>query len=1035
MKYDIYPKGMVRLPLKPAKTNFSLEELEHLFSSPIIQEALFLASPVLLEEYNKNPNLKDNSRLANSLLKYALRMHNRCTPFGLFSGCSVISLHADSQQVHETLHRKSRLDMDFVTELVRSIQNNDNLIYELVLQPNTTLYKFNDRLRYVEYQILHGRRLYQVTSINFNSVIKTILNLSKNGLAYIMLVNAVCEKHADLSHQDVKEFIKVLLDEQVLITNLEPTLTGKEYLTQVIEVLEGIPGNKYINNLLSDFKQINNQLSIIDKEPSSDNLNRFKQLISDLKKYSIKIDPGKIFQVDMFRNILGKNEDTSDLKFKKQLELAITILNRLSPKEKDNYLLDFKHKFYKRYENQEVALTEALDNESGIGYGRNPTTEKEHAQLKGYQGISSKNQVTWDYRNSFLFNKLLDARDNHQQSITISLNELSKFPEDWNDLPSTMSVNFRHIGKCGGEDIIQIKGVLGATALSILGRFGTGNDDVLELCENIAEIESNLSGDSILAEILHLPESRTGNVLLRPVLRKYEIPYLSRSSVSPSYQIPIEDLMISIKNGQLVLKSKKLNKTVIPRLGNAHNYSSTVLPIYHFLCDMQTNEMRRGLVFDWGDSQKMLKYFPRVQVGQNIILSPASWKLYSEDIQDWFIARNDKELLKYFTNWRSLNNQMPTIVLLAEGDNELIIDFGSVLSLRGLLQAVKNMPYFIISEYLYNPNSPLFKDSDNNAFTNEIIAVIYKNENSKNSQIVTSNFKKNQYLKVARTFSTGSEWLYFKIYCGSEVSDDLLANKLIPLMSKFFKAGIVSKWFFVRFSDPDNHIRLRIQLPKTSLLGDVILHLYNLVHVLEKRGVIWKIQTDSYMRELERYGFNSIMYTETLFFKDSILIGKLLKHFNDDKEKLFSSCQIIDRTLGNFNISLEAKGNILELLKIAFHQEFRVEKNEKIILDRYYRNLKTELFDYFSNSNTYPKMQKLISNHFSSNKQDYFAIESMVQHGQLEVGFNDYIISIIHMSINRIYSSDQRKHELSIYDLMSKFYKSKLAIEKNKGFD
>jgi hypothetical protein len=57
----------------------------------------------------------------------------------------------------------------------------------------------------------------------------------------------------------------------------------------------------------------------------------------------------------------------------------------------------------------------------------------------------------------------------------------------------------------------------------------------------------NISSDKILAEIVHIPESRTGNILRRPILRDYEIAYLSNSGVSRDYTLDINDLMVSIK--------------------------------------------------------------------------------------------------------------------------------------------------------------------------------------------------------------------------------------------------------------------------------------------------------------------------------------------------------------------------------------------------------------------------------------------------------------------------------------------------------
>jgi hypothetical protein len=58
--------------------------------------------------------------------------------------------------------------------------------------------------------------------------------------------------------------------------------------------------------------------------------------------------------------------------------------------------------------------------------------------------------------------------------------------------------------------------------------------------------EKKYHPDKILAEIVHIPESRTGNILRRPILRDYEIAYLSNSGVSRDYTLDINDLM-SIK--------------------------------------------------------------------------------------------------------------------------------------------------------------------------------------------------------------------------------------------------------------------------------------------------------------------------------------------------------------------------------------------------------------------------------------------------------------------------------------------------------
>ena len=64
----------------------------------------------------------------------------------------------------------------------------------------------------------------------------------------------------------------------------------------------------------------------------------------------------------------------------------------------------------------------------------------------------------------------------------------------------------------------------------------------------------------MFAEIVHLPESRIGNILMRPVLRQYEIPYLCGTTLSEEFQIPLTDLLVGIEGDKVVLRSQKLNK-------------------------------------------------------------------------------------------------------------------------------------------------------------------------------------------------------------------------------------------------------------------------------------------------------------------------------------------------------------------------------------------------------------------------------------------------------------------------------------------
>ena len=65
---------------------------------------------------------------------------------------------------------------------------------------------------------------------------------------------------------------------------------------------------------------------------------------------------------------------------------------------------------------------------------------------------------------------------------------------------------------------------------------------------------------------------------------------------------------------------------------------------------------------------------------------------------------------------------------------------------------------------------------------------------------------------MKRTFSLGSEWLYFKIYCGVKTADFILVDYLKETIEQLLAQQYISKWFFIRYNDPDAHLRLRFKI-------------------------------------------------------------------------------------------------------------------------------------------------------------------------------------------------------------------------------
>ena len=59
---------------------------------------------------------------------------------------------------------------------------------------------------------------------------------------------------------------------------------------------------------------------------------------------------------------------------------------------------------------------------------------------------------------------------------------------------------------------------------------------------------------------------------------------------------------------------------------------------------------------------------------------------------------------------------------------------------------------------------------------------------------------------MERIFIPGSQWLFFKLYTGTQSADVLLAEQIGPLMKRLRDCGAIDDFFFIRYTDPLFHL-------------------------------------------------------------------------------------------------------------------------------------------------------------------------------------------------------------------------------------
>jgi thiopeptide-type bacteriocin biosynthesis protein len=290
---------------------------------------------------------------------------------------------------------------------------------------------------------------------------------------------------------------------------------------------------------------------------------------------------------------------------------------------------------------------------------------------------------------------------------------------------------------------------------------------------------------------------------------------------------------------------------------------------------------------------------------------------------------------------------------------------------------------------------------------------------------------------VQRNFMIGDEWLYYKFYTGPKTADVLLTEMVKPLCEEFLKRQMIDRWFFIRYSDPGLHTRVRFHICDLRHLTPVILAIKSNAERFIRQSLVWKVQVDTYQREIERYGSQTMALGEEVFFHDSQMIVDMLSLIEGDEGErirwLFG-LRAIDSMLDDFLYDMERKYELVSILRENFGREHGMNRSLKEQMEKKFRADRAvinELMDHDNDekSEMLPLFQ-LIARKSSSIKPAAEKILALNDKGKLEMPINDLMASYSHMMINRLFKSKQRTHEMVLYDFLHRYYKSEIARRK-----
>jgi lantibiotic biosynthesis protein len=591
MKESLRSSGffVMRAPLLP------LEELDRLRAEPTywrslaarsdVLEALYLASPGLVSRLGEGTA---DPRVAASVTAYLVRICTRATPFGLFASCAVGTVSDTTALVVDGpsgTARHSRPDTEVLAALVERLLAEPSARAAMVVEPNSSRYHAAGAMRIIESRVREGSRSHHLVVVEDDAPLRCALDAASGGATVEQATEAVAQ-HFGVERDEARGYVDALVDARVLTPVAEPAVTGPEPLAQVLRCLI----EQGLTDVSAALTGISEELSRLDAAGVGNPPAAYVGVTSSMLDLVPDADEARLVQVDLHRAGSGLTLGREKVAL---LVDGVELLHRLSGDWENAALRRFKDAFRERYEDREVALMEALDEEMGIGFeaSTHPAAD-ESPLLAGIDlgGMPSTGEFTG--RDAVLLDLVMRAREAGSDRLELDADALDRlgvaepFP-----LPDALAVNASLLADGG----IEIESAEGPSGAQLLGRFCHGDPRLHEAVLAHLRAEEAHAPGVVFAEIVHLPEGRVGNILARPVLREHELVLLGRSGAAEDCQLGVDELTVRLDGDRLVLYSARLGAEVRPRLTTAHNPEWRSFGVYRFLAALQSDGVAGAL--------------------------------------------------------------------------------------------------------------------------------------------------------------------------------------------------------------------------------------------------------------------------------------------------------------------------------------------------------------------------------------------------------------------------------------------------------
>jgi thiopeptide-type bacteriocin biosynthesis protein len=864
--YSGLPWALLRAPLLPVEQYLRLgseETLRVLLADDGVKAALAIGSTSLLSAIDRFQagvlNKRDAERMHAKLRRYLIRMSTRPTPYGLFAGVALIPI-ADKTtlRIEQAFSRsRTRPDMGWLMDLVFRLEANPQIRKQLKWVANSAAFE-------------HAGRIFadsKAASIRATAPAVRALSLARSPIPYDELSSELLRTTRNATSEKVERLLSQMFGQSFFFTDLRPPLTAGSPAEYVLEKLSALSESADSGG---ELKSLLEAVRNWDDAPLAKKPLKFWDL---LRAVNLPADGSKPIPVQADLK-LAASGSLAEAVSRAAGEAAELLLRLSAYPGGQGGLIAYRRAFLGRYgHHREMPLLELLDPQQGLG----PVGSRGYANIGPSPAKAAERSRT-------LTDLACSCLHKHQKIVEFDsslLGRLETCDPAARTAPLSLDINVQ-IGAASAADVDSGNFVLvigpnlgGQSAGRNFGRFADlmGPDSDLFL-SGISSAEAQHDPDAIDAEIVYLPSNRRmANVVIRPATRTHEVVSGVSAGVDSSRAIPLNELVVGVEDDRFYVRWTRENKRICFRTGHMLNYFNAS-PAIQFLSQVSHDGRMTFTSFDWGPVETF-PFLPRLQKGQ-IVLRPAQWRIQKATCDFETMAAFEQWLHSWRAEW-----DVPRHVCLSAGDNRLVLDLEQeeeAAELRAELQKLHKEGAIVVQEVL-----PAFHEAwlggPSGYHFNEFVLSFVLRPNSPPAAVepkppVTP-------VTVAaqdRNHAPGGEWLFVKLYCLQHLEDDLITDAILPFAEDIVHSGLADSWFFIRYSDPERHLRLRFHQAAQQSTGELFSKITAWTGQWLKHGTLTKTVFDTYEQEVERYGgTEGVHAAEELFAADSAASAILLK--------------------------------------------------------------------------------------------------------------------------------------------------------------